>query len=273
MSMFRVQHIDSFEAPDLAPYRTMKMQHEHRVQRIFVAEGEKAVRRLLASNLTVLSVVLPEKWRWELDPLLKARTEDFTVYVAEKPLLETLTGYSMYQGLLAVARIPQSIELPSAVATTQRPRLFVAVDGLTNAQNMGGLVRNCAAFGVQALVVGETCASPYLRRAVRGSMGAIFQTPIVEPTDLASALRALQRYGVRCLAAHPHSDRKSLSDTDLSVDLCLVFGSEGYGLAPRVLEACQHSVAIPMQPHVDSLNVGSAVAVFLYEACRQRGQM
>ena len=268
--MYSSQKIDSFDLPELQPYRTMRRQHEHRQQGIFVAEGEKVVRRLLESRFTVVSVVLPEKWFRDLEPLLQARPEEIRVYIAEKPLLETLTGFSMYQGLLAVGKVPPQPSLEEVIARSPQPRLFIAADALSNAQNMGALVRNCAAFNTQALIVGETCSSPFLRRAVRGSMGAIFQLPVVETPNLAQTLQALRHQGIRCIAAHPHADGKILSQADLRSDCCIVFGSEGYGLAPAVLAACDDAAAIPMPETVDSLNVGSAAAVFLYEANRQR---
>ncbi len=271
--MFEVYTINTLELPALAPYRTMRLQHEHRREHLFVAEGEKVVRRLLASRLTLLSLLMPPAWVADLASILHARPEHLPVYVAEKPVLESLTGFSMYQGLLAVARIPAPVSLPGAMAASPAPRLFAAVDGLTNAENLGALVRNCVAFGVQALVVGETCAHPYLRRAVRASMGGIFQLPLVEPATLAEALGELRAHGVHCVAAHPHTDQRTLAQAQLAGDCCLVFGSEGYGLAPAVRAACDEAVAIPMPPEVDSLNVGSAAAVFLYEANRQRGRM
>ena len=104
--MYHPQQIESFDTPELQPYRTMRRQHEHREQGIFVAEGEKVVRRLLESKFSVVSVLLPEKWLRELGPLLQARPEEIGVFVAEKALLETLTGFSMYQGLLAVGKVP-----------------------------------------------------------------------------------------------------------------------------------------------------------------------
>ncbi len=269
----RAQRIESLDWPELQPYRTMRRQAEHRQQGIFVAEGEKVVRRLLESKFTVVSVLLPEKWLRELEPLLQARPEDIPVYVAEKSLLETLTGFSMYQGLLAVGKVPPLPTLAEVVASSPQPRLLAAADGLTNAENLGALVRNCAAFGTQALIVGETCSSPFLRRAVRGSMGAIFQLPVVETASLTQALRDLRGRGIRCLAAHPHTDGCTLSQANLAEDCCVVFGSEGYGLSAGVLAACDAAAAIPMPPTVDSLNVGSAAAVFLYEANRQRRRM
>src|SRR6516225_9761023 len=104
--MFRLESISSLDLPALQPYRTMRRQMEHRQQGIFVAEGEKVVRRLLESAFAVVSVLLPEKWLADLTPLIEARPETVEVYVAEKSLLEQLTGFSMYQGLLAVGKIP-----------------------------------------------------------------------------------------------------------------------------------------------------------------------
>jgi tRNA G18 (ribose-2'-O)-methylase SpoU len=268
--MFQVQKIDSFDLPDLQPYRTMRRQLEHRQQGIFVAEGEKVVRRLLESRLTVVSLLLPEKWFHELKPLLEKRPENVRVYVAERTLLETLTGFSMYQGLLAVAKVPTQPSLEAALQNTPRPHLLVAVDGLSSAENLGALVRNCAAFNVQALIIGETSTSPFLRRAVRSSMGAIFHLPIVETDNLAAALTFLRSHDIRCVAAHPHVEGHTLAQVNLSSDCCLVFGSEGLGLSATTRAACDEAAAIPMPQAVDSLNVSSAAAVFLYETSRQR---
>jgi tRNA G18 (ribose-2'-O)-methylase SpoU len=269
--MYTVTHIQNFDPPDLAPYQSMRMQEEHWRQRIFVAEGEKVVRRLLQSPLTVLSVLLPEKWFHVLEPLIALRPETVQVFLAEKQLLETLTGYSMYQGVLAVGRMPKPWNLEQLLAATPSPRLFAAVDGLANAENLGALVRNCAAFGVQGILVGETSGSPYLRRAVRGSMGTVFQMPVLETNDLVYTLNLLRRNGIRSLAAHPHTDQVALPQSRLDGDVCIVFGSEGHGISKPVLQACDEAAAVPMPAHIDSLNVGSAAAVFLYEANRQRG--
>lgn len=268
----RVEPVRSLDAPELAPYRTMRRQLEHRQQRIFVAEGDKVVQGLLESDLPVVSLLLPPEWLEKFKPLLEPRLikEDIVAYTADKKVLEELTGFSMYQGVLGVGRIPEMPTLADVIARSPRPRLFAAIDSLTSAENLGVVVRNCAAFGVHALLVGETASSPYLRRAVRSSMGAIFKLPVVELAILAEALRALRAAGVRSIAAHPHTGEKTLHQTDLTTDCCIVFGSEGYGISPDVLEACDDVVAIPMASEIDSLNVGSAAAVFLWEAARQR---
>jgi tRNA G18 (ribose-2'-O)-methylase SpoU len=278
LEMFRIEKISSLDLPVLAPYRTMRRSAEHEAQGIFVAEGEKVVRRLLESHFEVASVLLPEKHLDAFRPLLEARPEKFTVYLAEKKLLEALIGFSFYQGVLAVGKIPLPFPLDTILSNSPKPQLLVAVDALTNAENLGALVRNCVAFGVQALIIGETSSSPFLRRSVRNSMGAILQLPVVEvrssravPT-LAQTLHTLRSHGVRCLAAHPHTDKKVLSQADFSGDCCLIFGSEGDGISAPVLAACDEAVAIPMSPVVDSLNVGAAAAVFLYEVKRQRNK-
>ena len=270
--MFTVRRIESLDLPELVPYRTMKRPAEHEALGIFVAEGDKVVHRLLASSLTIISVLLPEHRLGEYEPGLRARNEDLPVFaVTEKRILEELVGFEMFQGVLAVAKIPPPCSLAELVAKCKSPRLFAAADGLTSAENIGVLVRNCAAFGAQALLVGETSASPFLRRAVRNSMGTIFQLPVVETANLVSALNELRSQGVRCIAAHPHTDQKTLPAADFTRDCCIVFGSEGNGISASVLAACDEAVAIPMPPTVDSLNVASAAAVFLYEASRQRG--
>jgi len=287
--MFTVNHITSLDLPELQPYATMRRPLEQERQGIFVAEGEKAVRRLLESRFEVVSVLLPEKHLESFRLLLTARPENLNVFLAEKKLLEQLVGFSMYQGVLAVGKIPLPASLDGILQDSPKPLMLVAVDGLTNAGNLGALVRNCVAFGAQSLIVGETSSSPFLRRAVRNSMGTIFQLPVIElaklgqrhqfttkPHDtkltLAECLKELRSRGVRCVAAHPHTDGKFLSRADFSGDCCIVFGSEGDGISPAVLESCDEAVAIPMPPTVDSLNVGAAAAVFLYEASRQRGK-
>ena len=268
--MLRVQLIDTLDRPELQPYRTLRQQADHHRQGIFVAEGEKVVRRLLESRLAVISVLFPPRWLESFTPLLNAREDDTEVFLAEKEVLQNLTGFSMYQGVLALARIPSSHPIEAILQKSARPLFLTAVDGLSSAENLGGLVRNCSAFGVHALIVGETSCSPYLRRAVRCSMGTIFQLPHAEVANLSTTLEELRSWGIRCVAAHPHTDRKTLAQAELSGDCCVVFGSEGQGLSPGVLAACDEAVAIPMSAGIDSLNVGSASAVFLYEATRQR---
>ncbi len=268
--MFEVQPIESLDLPALAPYRSIRWQREHRERGLFIAEGEKVVRRLLESPLEVVSLLLPPDWADVYRPLLERRPETVQIFTAEKRLLEDLTGFSMYQGVLGLGRVPPSPTLEEVLASVPRPWFFLAADSLTNAENMGGLVRNGAAFGAQAIIVNHTCCSPYLRRAVRSSMGTVFKLPVIETYNLAELLVRLRQLGLRSIAAHPHTDRRSLDQADFTRDCCIVLGAEGPGLSGEVLAACDEAVAIPMHQQVDSLNVGTAGAVFLYEAQRQR---
>ena len=270
MSQLHIQKITSFDTPELEPYRTMRRPVAHAAQGIFVAEGDKVVQRLLESHFHVISVVLPENRLEEFRPLLEGRPEQINVYLAERKFLVTLVGIELFQGVLAVGKIPRTFSLDDLLAQSPSPKLFALMEGVTNSENIGLLVRNCAAFGAHGLIVGPTCCSPFLRRAVRNSMGTIFQLPVVESSDLIRSLRDLRAAGVRSVAAHPHTDKKFLSQTDFVRDCCLVFGSEGRGISPEVIAACDEAVAIPMAARVDSLNVGAAAAVFLYEAGRQR---
>jgi len=269
--MALIQPVQSLALPELAPYRTMRRQQEHRDQGIFVAEGEKVVRRLLESDLEVVSLLLPDRWAVEYRELIERRREkDLPVFAAERKLLEQLTGFSMYQGVLAVGRVPKALSLDELIKSAARPFLFLSVEGLSSAENLGSLVRSCAAFGATALIAGETCCSPWLRRSVRSSMGTVFKVPIIESKDLGETLQEARSAGIHLIAAHPHTDKRELPDADLRRDSLVVLGSEGAGISSRVLDLCDEQVVIPMQNKIDSLNVGTAGAVFLYEASRQR---
>jgi tRNA G18 (ribose-2'-O)-methylase SpoU len=270
--MIEVIRIETFERPELAPYRTMQWQYEHRKEGIFVAEGEKVVRRLLESQMEVVSLLLPPVWLETYAELLGKRPEPvIRAFTAEKKALEELTGFTMYQGVLAIGRVPHHPTLDELIAQASPPALFVAVESVSNAQNLGGLVRNCAAFGADAIITGETCCSPYLRRAVRGSMGTIFKLPAFEASNLVETLHVLKNRGFHLVAAHPHTNQRKLSQADFQRNVVIVLGSEGNGLSREVIETCDDVVAIPMRNDVDSLNVGTAGAIFLYEAARQRG--
>ena len=271
MATLHLETIHALDTPELALYRTLRRPEEHERAGVIVATNIKVLERLLASRFPVVSALLTPAWLARLESRLRARPEDIRVYLAEKPLLETLVGYQMHQGALAVATIPRQPTFETLLQTSAPPRLLAAVEGLANAENLGTVVRNCAAFGVHFLLVGETCCSPFQRRAVASSMGAIFEQPVVRVPSLAEKLTALRARGVRCLAAHPRPGSKLLSEVDLRGDCCLVFGAEGPGLTDSVVAACDDMVKISMPSNLNSLNVASAAAVFFFEATRQRG--
>jgi tRNA G18 (ribose-2'-O)-methylase SpoU len=272
MAILKIHPVQSLAAPELALYLTLRRVEEHEQAGVVVAANSKTVKRLLASRYAVASALLTPAWLEKLEPELRARPEaELPVYLAEQKLLETITGYKMHQGVLAVAKIPPLPDFETLFSHSPHPLLLVAVEGIASAENLGALVRNCAAFGAHFLIVGETCGSPFQRRAVAGSMGTVFEQPLVRVTSLVDTLTALRAREVPCLAAHPRPGARRLSTMDLRGDCCLVFGAEGPGLTPPVLAACSDAVEIPMPSYMNSLNVATAAGIFLYEATRQRG--
>ncbi|MEP0822267.1 MAG: hypothetical protein HRF44_05410, partial [Ignavibacterium sp.] len=161
----KITRVTSLDLQQLQPYRTLRRPEEHHRKGIFVAEGEKVVRRLLESKLKVFSVLLTPEWFDIYRSQLERRVPE--VYVAPKQLVESIVGFPLHQGIMAVGGVPGLQTLETVIPDLQAPYFLAAIDGLTNAENIGVLVRNCAAFGVQAILVGETSSSPYLRRAVR----------------------------------------------------------------------------------------------------------
>jgi tRNA G18 (ribose-2'-O)-methylase SpoU len=272
MATLVIKSIQSLDAPELEFYLTLRRVEEHERAGVLVATNVKVVQRLLSSRFGVASALLTPAWLETLELQLSTRPEkEIVVYVGEKSLLESITGYQLHQGAMAVGKIPPQPTFDELLARSPRPLLLAAVEGVASAENLGAIVRGCAAFGAHFLIVGETCGSPFQRRAVSGSMGSIFEQPVVRVNNLVSTLAKLRANGVRCVAADPHADAKKLSAVDLRADCCLVFGAEGPGLSDAVIAACDDVVEIPMPSHMNSLNVAACSAVFLYEATRQRG--
>ena len=279
---FNLRTIISLDHPELAPYRTLRRPVEHMKQGLFVAEGEKVVRRLLSSDLTVISMLMTPEWFERLFPAHELTTHLpatpakpinqtdgwIEIFLAEQMLLETIVGYNLHQGIMAISRVPEQLSLEQLIPRVQVPHLLVALDGLVNSENVGVIVRNCGAFGVDAIIVGETSSSPYLRRAVRNSMGSVFRIPVVHAANLAATLSTLhQQHGTRIVAAHPHA-HSTLYGSDFAGNMCIVFGNEGEGITRSILDVCTDRIMIPMMNETDSLNVASASAVFLYEVTR-----
>jgi tRNA G18 (ribose-2'-O)-methylase SpoU len=271
--------LTDLNAAGVEPYRTLRRQADHFREGIFVAEGEKVVRRLLASGLRIRSMLLTPEWCGALFPGGTAVTGQGAfvpgakIFLARKDLLESIVGFNLHQGIMAVAETPAETGLDDLVrAATGGARLYVALDDLVNAENVGLVVRNCAAFGVDALICGESSSSPWLRRAVRASMGTVFGLAIHHSRDIVSTLSEFSsRSGAETIAADPAAGA-SLYETGLTGSVCVVMGHEGTGIRPAVLAACTRRVAIPMWKGTDSLNVSSACAVFLSEARRQRAR-
>jgi tRNA G18 (ribose-2'-O)-methylase SpoU len=268
------REVSSLDLPELEPYRTLRRPLDHQKQGIFVAEGEKVVRRLLDSGLSVVSLLLTPQWFERIEGVLRERYGELRqpppeIFISDQKFLERIVGFNLHQGIMAVARIPEERNLGELIRESPKPCLFIALDGLVNSENVGIVVRCAGAFGVDGIIVGETSSSPYLRRAVRNSMGAVFRLPVVHVKNLVETLRDIADRRIHVIAAHPDGNGR-IFETDFRRDVCLVFGNEGEGISQQVLSVCPTHVAIPMLNHTDSINVASASAVFLYEVRRQR---
>jgi len=264
-----IHRVTSLDLPELQTYRTLRRSQEHLERGVFVAEGEKVVRRLLASGLPIVSLLLTDEW---LGQLTSTGFSSFPcdVFTADKGLLESIVGFRMHQGIMAVGHVPTEPTLDDLVRSSPSPRCFVALDGLVSSENVGVVVRNCAAFGVQGILVGETSASPYLRRAVRNSMGTVFQIPIIHTPKLSEALMSLRsENNMSVIVADAHAT-DSVYDIDCQTDVCIVLGNEGTGVSSSTRMLATASMRIPMKEGVDSLNVASASAVILSKVSRQR---
>ena len=259
-------------APDeLRLFATLRRRNDLERSARFVAEGRRVVERLLASAFGVESLLVSERRLEALRPLLDARRGPVRVLLArDREQIEAVIGFGCRDGVKAVGSVLAPGRLAQVLARPERPRLLVALDGLNNAENLGVVVRNAAGLGAQALIVGETACSPFLTRAIGTSMGTVFELPVVEDVPLAEALGALRAAGVRLVAAHPHADGRTLAEARLDGDVCVLLGGEGFGLSEAALALCDEAVAIPMAGAVDSLNVASAAAVFLYEVRRRQ---
>lgn len=270
-----VHKVTSLDHPGLQPYRTLRRPVDHIREGIFVAEGEKVVRRLLASPLSVISFLLTDEWYDRLAPDLAAHpcSESFVCHVGSKSLLESIVGFNLHQGIMAVGRVPAEPSLPALLKDFPKPWLMVAMDGLVNAENVGVVVRNSAAFGASAIIAGPTSSSPYLRRAVRNSMGTVFTMPVIHVTDLPETLRLIHRDSDGEVIGTDLDGELIGPESGMDGNVCLVMGNEGEGITAPVLAACTRRVAIPMSNGTDSLNVASASAVFCYEVRRRQNRL
>lgn len=260
-----VRKVQSLELPELQPYRTLRRPMDHQRAGIFVAEGGKVVQRMINSGIDIVSLLMTPEWLTNI-----SATDNYPVFLASQALLETIVGFPLHQGIMGIGRIPQQPPLDQVLETAARPWMLLALDGLEHAENVGLVVRNAAAFGAQALLYDRTSSHPFLRRAVRNSMGAIFRLPAIDTGDLAQFIPTLRERNITVVAAHPGGSH-DIATFDFTRDVCIVLGNEGGGISERVLHACDCSVAVPMHNDTDSLNVASAGAVFLYEIARQRG--
>lgn len=249
----------------LDPYRSLKQTNETSRRGLFIAEGDKLVRRLLESRLIVESVLLSEPYVEAFAALLPA---DLPVLVIPDELVEALVGFNFHRGILACGRRPpaNATSLAELLGPRDRPCTVVVCPDVQDPENLGAILRMSAGFGVDAVVLGPRSADPFSRRVQRVSMGNVYQLPPIHTNDVPALLAELrEQHAIESWATVLDADAAPLSDLQRPSRLALIFGSEGHGLEPDVIAACDRKVTIPMRPGVDSLNVAVAAGIFLYE--------
>ena len=227
----------------------------------FVAESELVVRKLLATDLRVCSVLLTAPRLASLEDLLTAGKGDYPVFVVPQAVMDQIAGFHVHRGCLAIAERPRQPVIPANAHT-----VVVLVD-LVDVDNLGAMARNAAAFGADAILLSPRCADPFYRKAVRTSAGAVLSLPIVRATCWPEDLVALREQQGFSLVGAVLDDRAvALANFAPPTRLAVLLGSEGPGLDEKTKSLCDSLVTIPMakSPAVDSLNVATAGAVFLY---------
>ena len=245
---------------------------------IFIAESAKVIERALAAGYEPVSFLLGEKWLEPLAPLLGAYEEggahpEVPVFVAPMELMEQLTGFKVTRGALCAMRRPVLEDPAELLARTQARRVAV-LEGIVDHTNVGAIFRSAAALNVDAILVSPSCCDPLYRRAVRVSMGTVFQVPWTRAGSNVrewprAGVDALHDAGFTCAALALTDESVSLDDPALQEmdKLALFLGTEGTGLAERTVRACDLAVRIPMAHGVDSLNVAAASAVAFWQLC------
>ncbi len=230
---------------------------------MFIAEGDKVIRRAVEERYVLRSLLLAERWLPSLTDVIDAADPRLPVMVASSDLLRQVTGFHVHRGALAaVQRRPL---LPVAQLARHARRLAV-LQGLVDPTNVGSVFRAAAGLGMDGVVLSPDCADPLYRRAVRVSMGAVLSLPFARFDDPLEGLRDLRRAGFRLLALTPDPAAAPLAALPRSETRrdALLLGTEGDGLPAEWLAAADALVRIPMTRGVDSLNVASAAAVAFY---------
>lgn len=228
---------------------------------LFVAEGEKVIRRAIGAGYPVRSMLLDEKWRLAMADLVDSI--EAPVYVGGPALLEQVTGFHVHRGALAVM---QRQPLPSVDEVLANALRVVVLEDINDHTNTGAIFRAAAGLGMDAVLLAPRCADPLYRRAVKVSMGAVFAVPYARLDDWYHVPDRLRDAGFRVLAMTPDPEAVPIDQVreHASGREALLFGAEGSGLSARWLASADLRVRIPMARGVDSLNVAAAAAVAFY---------
>lgn len=253
--------ITDLDDPRVAAYRHIRERDLVGRQGLFVAEGEVVLRVLLRSTRhRPLSVLIAEK-RWAaLSPMLAGC--EAPVYLAGQAVLDAIAGFEMHRGILAIGEAGEPTSPAGFLAGLGPEAIVVCLFGIGNHDNMGGVFRNAAAFGADAVLLDADCCAPLYRKAIRVSVGAALVTPFARFSRADDPLAILEGAGFQPLALSPSGD-EILARTRIEGRVAVLLGSEGPGLSPALM-ARARTVRIPMSGDFDSLNVATTSAVVLH---------
>ena len=266
--MSQIIEIHSLSDPRLDPFaRLTEAQLRCRrepEQGIFIAESPKVIQRALDGGYEPVSFLMEEKHiQGQAAPLLEACPQ-VPVYTGPGELLSQLTGYPLTRGVLCAMRRPT---LPSVEELCAGKRRIAVLEGIADPTNVGAIFRSAAAMHMDGVLVTPNCCDPLYRRAVRVSMGTVFQIPWTRIPQWPEGMEYLHALGFSTVAMALTPEARSIEDPALhtSAPLAIVLGTEGDGLAKSTIAACDYAVCIPMSHQVDSLNVAAASAVAFWE--------
>ena len=271
--MPQIIHIQDLSHPGLAPYvRLTEAQLRSRQdpkQALFIAESTRVIEHALDSGCEPVSMLMEEKHISGQAADVLNRCGDIPVYTGPSELLATLTGYQLHRGILCAMRRPEEAA-PAAVL--ENARRVAVIEGVVDPTNIGAIFRSAAALNMDAVLIDPTCCDPLHRRAVRVSMGTVFQVPWArigeKPATMAGeGIALLRSHGFKTAAMALNDSAVSIDDPQLAAEekLAVVLGTEGDGLPAATIDACDYCVMIPMSHGVDSLNVAAASAVAFWQ--------
>ena len=236
---------------------------------IFIAESAKVVRLALEMGCKPVAYLMERRQLTNQGREFIENAGSVPIFTADDEVLEGLTGYRLYRGVLAAMRRPK---LPSVDEVLKDAHRVAVLEGIVDSTNIGAIFRSAAALNVDAVLVTANCGDPLYRRAVRVSMGTVFQVPWTRIGETNEdwperGLERLRSLGFKSAAMALSDDSVSIDDERLNKEekLCIVFGTEGDGLAKETIAHCDYAVRIPMAHGVDSLNVASAAAVAFWQ--------
>ena len=275
--MPNIIEITDFEAPELDVYaRLTENQLVNRADPengLFIAESPVVIERALDGGCVPVSMLMERKHVEGQAKAVIARCGDIPVYTSDLAVLTKLTGFALTRGVLCAMRRPRKKSVEEVCAGAKR---IAVLENVMNPTNVGAIFRSAAALGMDAVVLTPACSDPLYRRAVRVSMGTVFQIPWTyigeETADWPGpGMERLAALGFRTAAMALREDSLSIDDPRLKAEdkLAVVLGTEGDGLADATIAACDYTVRIPMFHGVDSLNVAAASAVAFWELRRR----